>query len=100
VGEVYTSSAAVPGLCITIGALCRLVRRQDAGNAMEDRLTELEIKLNLTEDMVEELNRTIYRQQQQIDLLQHQLRHLFQQMQPDAEPSEPRNLRDEIPPHY
>jgi SlyX protein len=70
------------------------------GIPMEDRLTELEIKLNLTEDMVEELNRTIYRQQQQIDLLQHQLRHLFQQMQPDAEPAEPRNLRDEIPPHY
>jgi SlyX protein len=90
----------VPGACITIGALCGLVRRQDAGNTMEDRLTELEIKLNLTEDMVEELNRTIYRQQQQIDLLQHQLRHLFQQMQPDAELAEPRNLRDEIPPHY
>jgi len=67
---------------------------------MEDRLTELEIKVNLTEDIVEELNRTIYRQQQQIDLLQHQLRHLFQQMQPETEAAEPRNLRDEIPPHY
>ena len=70
---------------------------------MEDRLTELEIKINLTEDLVDELNRTVYRQQQQIDLLQHQLRHLFQQMQPDADssdPAEPRNLRDDIPPHY
>jgi SlyX protein len=67
---------------------------------MEDRLTELEIKMSLAEDLVEELNRTVYRQQQQIDLLQHQLRHLFQQMQPEPEPAEQRNLRDEIPPHY
>lgn len=67
---------------------------------MEDRLTELEIKVSLAEDLVEELNRTVYRQQQQIDLLQHQLRHLFQQMQPESEPAEQRNLRDEIPPHY
>lgn len=67
---------------------------------MEDRLTELEIKMSLAEDLVEELNRTVYRQQQQIDLLQHQLRHLFQQMQPESEPAEQRNLRDEIPPHY
>jgi len=31
--------------------------------------------MNLTEDLVEELNRTIYRQQQQIDLLQVQAKH-------------------------
>ena len=66
---------------------------------MDDRLTELEIKINLTEDMVEELNHTIYKQQQQIDLLQHQLRLLYQQMQP-TEAAEPLSLRDEIPPHY
>ncbi len=67
---------------------------------MEDRLTELEIKLSLTEDLVEELNRTVYRQEQKLDLLQQQLRHLHQQMQSAAEPAEPRNLREEIPPHY
>jgi len=68
--------------------------------SMNERLTELEIKISLTEDMVEELNRTVYRQQQQIDLLQAQLRLLYTQMQTTAEPAEPRNLRDEIPPHY
>ena len=68
--------------------------------AMNERLTELEIKLSLTEDLVEELNRTVYRQQEQIDLLQAQLRLLYGQMQSNAEPVEPRNLRDEIPPHY
>ncbi len=70
---------------------------------MKDRLTELEIKASLTEDLVEELNRTVYRQQEQIDLLQAQLRHLYGQMQANveaAESAEPRNLRDEIPPHY
>lgn len=67
---------------------------------MNDRLTELEIKASLTEDLVDELNRTVYRQQQQIDLLQAQLRLLYKQMQTTAEPAEPRNLRDEIPPHY
>lgn len=70
---------------------------------MEDRLTELEIKINLTEDLVEELNRTVFRQQQQIDLLQAQLRLLHTHMQStagSADPAEPLSLRDEIPPHY
>jgi SlyX protein len=67
---------------------------------MEDRLTELEIKMSLTEDLIDELNRTIYRQEQKLDLLQQQLRHLHQQMQSAAEPDEAHNLRDEIPPHY
>ena len=67
---------------------------------MNDRLTELEIKLSLTEDLLEALNRTVYRQQEQIDLLQAQLCLLYGQMQSNAEPVEPRNLRDEIPPHY
>ena len=68
--------------------------------SMNNRLTELEIKLSLTEDLVEELNHAVYRQQQQIDLLQAQLRLLYGQMQSNGEPAEPRNLRDEIPPHY
>lgn len=68
---------------------------------MDDRLTELEIKLSLTEELVDELNKTVFRQQEQIDLLQQQLRLLYQQMQANAAgPAEPRSLRDEIPPHY
>ena len=67
---------------------------------MNDRLTELEIKLSLAEDLLEELNHTVFRQQEQIDLLQAQLRLLYGQMQINAEPVEKRNLRDEIPPHY
>ncbi len=66
---------------------------------MDSRITELEIKLNLSEDHLEQLNRTVFHQQQQIDLLQAQVRELYQMMQPVA-PDEPRSLRDEIPPHY
>ena len=68
---------------------------------MENRLIELEIKISLTEHLVDELNRTVYRQQQQIDLLQEQVRVLYGQLQKNsAEAPEPRDLRDEIPPHY
>ncbi|OHC67418.1 MAG: SlyX protein [Rhodocyclales bacterium RIFCSPLOWO2_02_FULL_63_24] len=66
---------------------------------MESRINELEIKLSVSEDHLEELNRTVFRQQRQLELLQAQIRELYQLMQPAA-PSEPRNLRDDIPPHY
>lgn len=66
---------------------------------MESRITELEIKISYTEDLVDELNRTIFRQQRQIDLLIDEVRALRQQVQAIA-PSEARSLRDEIPPHY
>ena len=70
---------------------------------MDDRLTELEIRLSMMEDVVDELNRTVFRQQERIDLLQEQLRLVYRQIQAGNTPSdspEPRNLRDEIPPHY
>ena len=66
---------------------------------MESRLTDLEIKISFTEDMVDELNRTVFRQQQQIDLLMLQIKALREQVR-TSEPAEQRNLRDEIPPHY
>lgn len=65
---------------------------------MEDRLTELETRINLTEDLVDELNLTVYRQQQQIELLQQQLRHLYQQLQEGPVVAD--NPSEEIPPHY
>jgi SlyX protein len=65
----------------------------------EARLNELESKLAFAEDLIETLNETIIRQQGQIDLMQHQLRLLNEQLQSPST-NEPRNLRDEIPPHY
>lgn len=66
---------------------------------MESRITELEIKISYAEDMIDELNHTIFRQQQQIDLLISQLRALREQMQTSM-PNETLSLRDELPPHY
>ena len=66
---------------------------------MESRLAEIESKLSFSEELLETLNRTVYRQQQQIDQLQLELRALREQLR-SALPAEPRNLRDETPPHY
>jgi SlyX protein len=65
----------------------------------ESRIAELEIKLAYSEDLLDTLNTTVFRQQQQIDLLQEQLRVLRQQFN-DSMPAEQGSLRDEIPPHY
>ncbi len=66
---------------------------------MESRLSELEVKLSFAEDLLEQLNLTVYRQQQQIDRLQRELREQREQLEAAA-PAEGRSLRDEIPPHY
>ena len=68
-------------------------------HATDQRLTELEIKASYTEDLLDQLNLALYRQQQQIDRLVQELAHLRQQM-PEAGSAAPCNLRDEIPPHY
>jgi SlyX protein len=66
---------------------------------MEDRLINLESKLAFAEHTLEELNATVYRQQQQIDLLQEQLRLLYQQMQAGSA-AEKSASSQEVPPHY
>ncbi|MDM0039352.1 SlyX family protein [Variovorax sp. J22G21] len=66
---------------------------------VEHRLNELEIKASYTEDLLDQLNLVIYRQQQQIDSLVQQVVQLRQQST-DAGSGSPRNLRDELPPHY
>ena len=70
-----------------------------AGERAQERLTELEIKASYVEDTLDQLNMTIYRQQQQIDALILQVTQLRQQA-PDVGSGGARNLRDELPPHY
>ena len=41
---------------------------------IEDRITNLEIKLSFTEDLIEQLNQTVYKQQQQIEFLYRELK--------------------------
>jgi SlyX protein len=67
---------------------------------MESRLAEIEIKLCFSEDMLDELSKTVFRQQQQIEKLQKELHVLSLQLQNDDAQTSPRDLRDEIPPHY
>jgi len=66
---------------------------------MDARLNELEMKLSFAEDSLEQLNMTIYRQQQQIDQLQLAVIELRKQLAASV-PAEGRSLREEIPPHY
>jgi SlyX protein len=66
---------------------------------MESRLAEIETKLSFSEELLAMLNRTVYRQQQQIAQLQVELRALREQVQTSL-PAESRSLRDETPPHY
>jgi len=63
------------------------------------RLTELEIKASFTEDLVDQLNLVVVRQQQQIDLLLRELLELRQQ-QPEGGPAPFRSLHEDLPPHY
>jgi SlyX protein len=66
---------------------------------LEARITELEIKLGFTEDLVEHLNAQAARQQDLLALLQREVVRLSDQLQDNA-PGGFRSLRDELPPHY
>lgn len=66
---------------------------------LSSRITELEIKLSFSEDLLEGLNRQVYSQQLQIDLLQRDLKALREHIVANA-PGESLSLRDELPPHY
>ncbi len=63
----------------------------------EDRITNLEIKLSFTEDLIEKLNETVYKQQQQIEFLYRELRAIKEQASSGGGGG---SLKDEIPPHY
>ena len=67
--------------------------------SLEQRLTDLEIKTGLADDMLDQLNQTLFRQQQLIDALARELNALRQQLPQDRNTSL-QNLRDELPPHY
>jgi SlyX protein len=66
---------------------------------LQDRLTELEIKVSYTEDTLDRLNDVVVRQQTQIDLLIRELMQLRQQTGAADAPAAG-SLRDELPPHY
>lgn len=71
----------------------------DHAEHIDKRLTDLEIKASFTDDLLDEINQTLYRQQQQIDQLTRQLQTLREQSA-DTSGQSAGSLRDELPPHY
>lgn len=66
---------------------------------IDERLTDLEVKASFTEDMVDQLNQVIVRQQDQIDLLIREVTELRRRSSAGDEGGF-RSLREELPPHY
>lgn len=66
---------------------------------LDQRLIELEIKASFADDLLEQLNAVVARQQQHIDRLQRELDDL-RRLVGDGTPAAVRSLRDELPPHY
>ncbi len=66
---------------------------------VNQRLMDLEIKSSFSEDLLDQLNQIIVRQQQQIDFLIEQVGNLRQPARERGEASF-RQLTDDLPPHY
>ena len=64
----------------------------------DDRITNLEVKLSFTEDLIEKLNEMIYKQQQQIEFLYRELKAIKEQASSGGSGNS--SLKDDIPPHY
>ena len=66
----------------------------------EDRIIELEIKTAYQEDLLQELNKIVSRQQQQIERLEATCRLLDERIKSlSIEGGSDENI-DEVPPHY
>jgi SlyX protein len=65
----------------------------------DQRLNELEIKASFSEDLLDQLNLVVVRQQAQIDLLIREVKQLREQ-QPDGVAGGVARLMDDLPPHY
>ena len=68
-------------------------------DTIDHRLTELEIKASFSEDLLDQLNLIIVRQQQQIDQLVRELGHL-RQLSADNSAGGARHSLEDLPPHY
>lgn len=69
-------------------------------DSTEQRLTELEIKASFSEDLLDQLNQVIVRQQQEIDLLMREVRQLRLQLPEGNAPGLSSGASRELPPHY
>ena len=67
---------------------------------MQDRLTDIEIKLAHAEQSLSELSDVMFRQQQQIDRLERLLATLNERLQANESGGGMGGPADERPPHY
>jgi len=89
-GRPRARAGGAPAPCMSAGA---------TPEGIDRRLDAMEVKLAFVDDLVEALNRTVYRQQEQIDQLVQALAALRQQVRSSG-PDAARDPREEIPPHY
>ena len=66
----------------------------------EERLENIEAKITFQEDLIEELNKTVYQQQQKLDRLQAICESLARHIQSLAEEGNEGKPVNERPPHY
>jgi SlyX protein len=68
---------------------------------IEERLENIETKISFQEDLVEELNKTVYQQQQKIERLEAMCQSLAQHVHSlSATRNDSGMLENERPPHY
>lgn len=68
-------------------------------NIPQKTIEDLQSRLVFQEDAIEQLNRTVARQDQTIDLLRQQVQYLYGQLKQLSE-QRPESAQNEIPPHY
>ena len=71
----------------------------DTDALLEKRLVDLEVKAAYADDLLDQLNRTVFRQQQQIESLARELLAMRQQFAAGNAPGAG-GPPDERPPHY
>ncbi len=67
---------------------------------IEERLINIEAKITFQEDLIEELNKTVYQQQQKLDRLEAICEALASHIRSLAEAGNESKSANERPPHY
>ena len=67
---------------------------------IEERLVNIEAKITFQEDLIEELNKTVYQQQQKLDQLEAVCQSLARHIQSLTEAGSEGKPANERPPHY
>ncbi len=67
---------------------------------IEERIVNIETKISFQEDQIEELNKTVYQQQQKLDRLETICEALARELRALAEAGNESKPANERPPHY